>query len=288
MKKKVLKKIAVIITGNMLYSLAVALFVLPCGLITGGTTGIGLTVKYLFDTDIAGFIGVFNIAMFILGALILGKSFALTTIVSTVCYPCVLKIFQSVIGDYVITKDLMLATVFAGIMIGTGIGMVIRAGASTGGMDIPPLLLNKKFGIPVSVLLYVFDFAILLMQMIFSNIEQTLYGILMVLIYTVVLDKVLVNGKTMMQVKIISEKHEEINALIHDRLDRGTTYIRSEGGYLRKESNLVLVVLSNRELAKLSELVMDMDPEAFMIINNVNEVKGRGFTIGRKYLDFNK
>ena len=286
--KENIKKIGIILAGNALYALAVALFVLPCGLITGGTTGIGLFVRNIFDIDIAGFIGLFNVAMFILGAVVLGKVFALTTIVSTVFYPFILKIWQYIIGDYIVTKDLMLATIFAGIMIGTGIGVVIRAGASTGGMDIPPLVLNKKFGISVSLLLYLFDFIILILQMTFSNTEQVLYGILMVLIYTVVLDKVLVNGSIKMQVKIISKEYEKINDIIHEKLDRGTTYIKGEGGYLHKETVMILVVLSNRELAKLSELVMAEDKEAFMIINSVNEVRGRGFTIGRKYLDFDK
>ena len=179
--------------------------------------------------------------------------------------------------------DKMLATISGGIMIGAGLGIVIRAGASTGGMDIPPLVLNKKLGIPVSVLLYVFDFSILILQMIFSNKEQIIYGILLVLIYTVVLDKVLVMGESKMQVKIVTEKYEEMNRLIQQRLDRGSTLFYAQTGYLRNEQMVVMTVVNGRELAKLNSLVKEVDPEAFMVVGQVHEVTGRGFSIQKKY-----
>ena len=159
---------------------------------------------------------------------------------------------------------------------------MIRAGASTGGVDIPPLVLNKKLGISVSVGLYAMDFLILLGQMVFRDKEQILYGLLMVIIYTVVMDKVLVSGKSQMQVKIISNKYEEINEMIQREMDRGTTFLKSESGYLRKDSMTILTVVSNREIAKLNQKVLQIDPKAFMIINQVNEVMGRGLTLHKK------
>ena len=173
----------------------------------------------------------------------------------------------------------MLCTIFAAVAIGLGIGMVIRAGASTGGMDIPPLILNKKFGLPVSVGLYAFDFLILISQIFFRDTEKSLYGILLIMIYTVLVDKVLLLGKNQMQVKIMSDKYEEINSMIHQKLDRGTTLYQTESGYLHKKGFLVMTVVSNRELPKLNQLIMDIDPKAFMVISQVSEVKGRGFTL---------
>jgi uncharacterized membrane-anchored protein YitT (DUF2179 family) len=150
-------------------------------------------------------------------------------------------------------------------------------------MDIPPLVLNKKFGFPVAVVMYAFDFVILLSQIWFANKEQVLYGILLVFIYTVVLDKVLLLGQSRTQVKIISEKYQEINQVITRHLDRGSTLLQAQTGYLRKDSFVVLTIVSNRELHKLNELVLSVDPDAFMIINQVNEVKGRGFTMDKSY-----
>lgn len=278
-----LKNLVLIFAGNTLYALGVVMFILPGGMITGGTTGIALTVNHYFHVPISVFVFCFNLIMFIIGAVVLGKKFALTTLISTFYYPFILGILENVpaLGNF--TNDVALSTIFGGLMIGSAIGIVIRAGASTGGMDIPPLVLNKKFGIPVSVLLYVFDSSILLMQMLFSNKDQILYGILLVMIYTVVLDKVLLLGTTQTQVKVVSKKYAEINQAIISELDRGSTLIYGETGYLHQEQPLVLSVVSNRELTRLNQIVMGIDPSAFMIISKVNEVKGRGFSSQKIY-----
>lgn len=277
------KNLAMILLGNTIYCIAVVAFILPNSLITGGTTGLGLSMDHFFGIPLNVFVWIFNVAMFCLGAIVLGKAFALTTLVSSFYYPFILGIFEKMPAFANITEDKMLATVCGGIMIGVGLGVVIRAGASTGGMDIPPLVLNKKFGMPISVLLYVFDFSILIMQMLFSNKEQIIYGILLVLIYTVVLDKVLLIGESKMQVKIVSEKYEELNQLIQQRLDRGSTLLYAQTGYLRNEQLVVMTVVNSRELAKLNALVKEVDPEAFIVVGQVYEVTGRGFSIQKKY-----
>lgn len=279
-----MKKILIILAGNTLYALAVSLFILPNDLITGGTTGLALFAQHQFSIPVAMFVGVFNIIMFLIGTWSLGIKFAVTTIISTFYYPVILGIFDKLFGSRPITNDLMLATLFSALLIGAGIGLVIRAGASTGGMDIPPLVLHKKFRLPVSLTLSVFDCVILLLQMVFSNKEQILYGILLVLLYTIVLDRVLMMGHNQMQVKIISSEYEKINQVIQERLDRTTTLIPVEGGYLREKSYAVLTVVSGRELAKLNGLVLTADAQAFMIVNQVNEVRGRGFTLHKEYM----
>ncbi len=277
------KKILAVLAGNTLYALAIALFVLPTGLITGGTTGIALVVHHQWGVPISLFVGAFNIAMFVAGAMVLGKAFAFTTVISTFYYPVILGVFERLTGDELVTDDPMLAAIFAGLLIGAGIGLVIRAGASTGGMDIPPLILNKKWGLSVSLTLSAFDCIILLLQMIFADMEMILYGILLVLLYTIVLDKMLLIGKNQVQVKVISGKYKEINLAIQQKMDRGTTLFQVQGGYTHKESMAVLAVISGRELPKINELVMGIDPNAFMIINQVSEVRGRGFTLHKEY-----
>lgn len=274
-----LKKLFFVLLGNTIYCCGIVAFVLPTGLITGGTTGLGLIMNHYFGVPIELFAAIFNTIMFILAILILGKSFALTSLISTFYFPIILGILQKIEWIQTLTDDPMLCTIFAAVSIGVGVGMVIRAGASTGGMDIPPLILNKKFGLPVSVGLYAFDFLILIGQMFFRDTEKSLYGILLIMIYTVLVDKVLLLGKNQMQVKIMSDKYEEINSMIHQKLDRGTTLYRTESGYLHKKGFLVMTVISNRELPKLNQLIMDIDPKAFMVISQVSEVKGRGFTL---------
>lgn len=278
-----MKNLFMVLLGNTIYALGVVVFILPSGMITGGTTGIALAVEHFFGLPVHTFVLIFNTVMFVLGAAVLGKKFALTTLVSTFYYPIILGVFERFPVLETITSDRMLSTICSGLMIGFAIGIVIRAGASTGGMDIPPLVLNKKFGLPVSVMLYVFDFTILIAQMLFSNTEQIIYGILLVMIYTVVLDKVMLLGLSKTQVSIVSEKYEELNHLIQEKLDRGTTLIYTQTGYLREEQKMLMTVVSNRELVKLNQLVQEVDPNAFMIIGHVNEVKGRGFTTQKEY-----
>ena len=206
-------------------------------------------------------------------------------LIATFYYPFILNRLSVLVGDFIFTKDPMLCAIFAGIMIGFSLGIVIRSGASTGGMDIPPLVLQKRFKFPVSVSMYVFDVAILLSQLLFRDREKILYGIIMVMVYTVILDKMLMMGKKQVQAKIISEKYAEINIAVQEQLDRGTTLFQIEGGHLRKPSMAVITVVSGRELQKLNRIVMDTDSEAFMVVHQVGEVRGRGFTDVKRHLE---
>ncbi|MCI9568543.1 MAG: YitT family protein [Lachnospiraceae bacterium] len=281
--RKLLIQAVIIMGGLTVYALGVALFILPVDMIAAGTTGMALAAEHYWGIPLSGFVAVFNILMFILGWLELGREFALSTLIATFYYPFILDRMILLVGDNILTRDPMLCAIFSGLMIGVSLGVVIRAGASTGGLDIPPLVLKKRFGIPVSVTLYVVDFAVLLSQMTFGDKERILYGLIMVIVYTIVLDKVLLMGTRQMQVKIISDQFETISRLVQEKLDRGTTLLSIEGGHSRKKSFAVLVVVSGRELTRLNRLVMEQDDKAFMIVNQVGEVKGRGFTLTKKY-----
>lgn len=275
--------VAVVIFGNVLYAFSVKLFLLPADLMTGGTTGIGLIVNHFTGLSLSVFVLVFNILMLLVGFALLGKKFALTTVVSSFTYPIALELFDRALGDVVITSDPMLNTLFSGLGIGLTLGIVIRAGASTGGMDIPPLVLNKYFRIPVSVSLNAFDLLILAGQALYNPAEKILYGVILVLTYTVVLDKVILMGTTKTEVKIISDHATEIRQAILAQVDRGVTILYGEGGYLHEKKQIILTILSNRELPQLERLIRNLDPEAFMVVSRVTEVSGRGFSLSKHY-----
>lgn len=285
MLKKTLRNVMGILIGNTIYALAVLLFIVPNGLITGGSTGLAIAANHAFSLPITTFVSVFNLGMFVVGFLVLGKTFALTTLISTFYYPFILSVFEKTIGYTQMTSDPLLAALVGGVMIGSAIGIVIKCNASTGGMDIPPLVINKKLGIPVSVSMYAFDFIILLMQVFYTNQEMVLYGLVLVCTYTLVLDKVLMIGQSQTEVMIISKEYEQINEAIIQKLDRGTTMLRSVTGYMKNEYPVIMTVVSHRELPKLNELVLGMDEHAFMVVSKVNEVKGRGFTFKKEYIE---
>ena len=275
--------LCMVILGNVLYALTVKLFLLPAGLMTGGTTGIALMVEHLTGLPVSWFVLGFNMLMLAAGYVCLGKAFAATTVVSTFVYPLALEFFHRTLGNLTVTDDLVLCTLFSGLGIGAALGIVIRFGASTGGMDIPPLVLNRYFRIPVSVSLYVFDFIILLGQVFYNPVERVLYGILLVLIYTMVLDKLILMGTTRTEVQVVSKKAEEIRQAILEQLDRGVTMLSGRTGYLDEETQMIFSVISNRELPLAEKIIRQIDPESFMVVSRVSEVRGRGFSMNKEY-----
>ncbi len=282
-KKKLFVQALIIMAGLSLYSAGVALFILPLDMIAAGTTGMALVAQKLWGVPLSTFIAVFNVMMFVLGWAELGRDFAFSTLVATFYFPFALDSATAIVGDLVLTRDPMLCAICAGVIIGFSLGIVIKAGASTGGTDIPPLVLKKRLNIPIPVTMYVTDFVVLIAQMAFGDKERILYALVMVMVYTVVLDKVLMMGTKQIQVKIISEKFEELSAAIQEKMDRGTTLLSMEGGHTRKKTMMVLVIVSGRELNKLNSLVSEVDDKAFMIVNQVGEVRGRGFTLKKEY-----
>ena len=280
---RVLRTILALVAGNALYSLTVVLFLIPSGLITGGATGIALAANRLSGLPVSGVLLVVNVVMLVAGWILLGRRFALSTLASTFLSPLTLAVWEKLFENYVLTDDLVLSTIFAGLGIGISLGIVIRSGGSTGGMDIPPLVLQKYFHIPVAASMTVFDLVILLAQALSSPKEQVLYGIVLVFVYSIVLDKVILLGEHRTEVKIISTHTDEIRSVILSELDRGVTLLNAEGGYLRQPGQLLLTVISNRQLPRLEKMVRAIDPTCFMVVSEVTEVRGRGFSLEKDY-----
>lgn len=277
-----LMQLLMVVAGNAIYALTVKLFILPANLISCGTTGIALVVNTLTGIPLSTFILVFNIAMLAVGWLVFGKKFAMTTIFSSLFYPIALEVLNRLLGDLLITQNILLNVLFGGMGLGLSLGLVIRGGASTGGMDIPPLVLKKLFRIPVSASLWVFDFCIMLSQMTYHPLEDLLYGVILLIAISVTLNKIMLFGTSRTEVKIISTQAIAIRDAILSRVDRGCTLLHGEGGYLHQPTELILSVVSNHELPKIERLAREIDPNCFMIINRVSEVLGRGFTYSKR------
>lgn len=280
MKKRIYETIIIII-GNFILALGLCAFITPVGLITGGASGIGIAIKSLMNINISYTVYAINIIMFIIGYFYFGKKFATGTLLSTFLYPTFLAVLEKVPQLQNITNDVLLSTLYAGLCIGLGLGLVLRVGASTGGMDIPPLIINKKTGISIAWLINIFDCIILVFQVVFCpiTIEQVLYGITVVIITTIVMDKVIMLGETKVQVTIISPKWQEIRKIVFDDINRGCTLLNVTAGYYQKNQFAVMSVVSKRELHLLNEMILNIDPTAFIISNETHSVKGRGFTL---------
>ena len=282
LQKNRLLSLMQVLIGNIIYALTVKLFLLPANLISCGTTGIALVVEHLTKIPMSLFILIFNIVMLLVGWAVLGRKFAMTTILSSLFYPIALEVLNRVLGDVQITENILLNVLFAGMGLGLSLGMVIRGGASTGGMDIPPLILNKLFHVPVSASLWVFDFCIMLSQMAFHPLEDLLYGGLLLIIISITLNKVMLLGTSRTEVKIISEKALEIRDGILSQVDRGCTLLHGEGGYRQQQTEVILSIVSNHELPKIERLARSIDPACFIIVSRVTEVWGRGFSYDKQ------
>ncbi len=277
-----LLSLGLVLAGNLIYALSVKLFIIPANLISCGTNGIAFVVDHLFDISIPLFILIFNLVMLGVGWLVLGKKFAMNTLLSSLLYPLLLEVLDRTMGNVQITQQLLLNVLFGGMGLALGLGLVFRGGASTGGMDIPTLILKHRFHVPEAASLWIFDFFIMLAQLTYHPLEDMLYGILLLIAISVTLNKVMLLGTSRTEVKIISERSDEIRAGILSQVDRGVTMLRGAGGYLRQDTEVVLSVVSNHELPKIERLARQIDPNCFMIVSRVTEVWGRGFSYGKR------
>lgn len=268
-----------IVLGNFILALGVMLFISPMDFVSGGATGLGLLFEKMFGLQLSVGVGILNVIMFIIGLFVLGKRFAATTLLSTFLYPGFLAVMETMPALATLNTDPIVAAVFGGASIGIGVGLVIRMGSSTGGMDIPPIILQKYTGIAVAISMNAMDLVIMATQMPYSTPQKVMYSLLMLVVTTVVMDKVAMLGVTQTQVMVVSSKYMEINKAIHDKIDRGTTLLNATSGHLQQDQKVVMSIINNRQLHELTQVVKEVDPHAFLIVNRINEVHGNGFTI---------
>ncbi len=284
--KKTIVTTICIIFGNALLAFLVAAFIIPHDIIMGGTTGIGIVLNRLVPAvDVSVFVLILNLLMLVLGLIVLGKKFFFTTIASSVLYPLMLGAFQKIPGIETLTDDPLLAAVFAGTLMGIALGLVMRVGSSTGGMDVVNLVCAKVFHLPVAVFVYIADIVVVGGQALFSSSEKILLGILVLVLESIILDKVMIVGKAQIQVFVVSQKSDEIRKALIDSLDVGVTMMMIETGKLGMEGKGIMCVISQRRLYSVTELARSIDPSVFITITQIREVRGRGFTLEQKHID---
>ena len=283
--RKLLWTCSSILLGNLLLGFTVAAFIIPSGVIMGGATGLGLTLGHVIPLDTATLVLILNVMALILGLTALGKTFFLTTIASSLLYPIFLGIMQRIPGITTLTDDPMLASLFGGGLIGVALGLLMRVGSSSGGTDVVNLVLHKWTHMPVSVAVYVTDIVILGLQALYSNSEQILFGIVLLVVETITLDQVMLLGQSQIQLFVISSRYEEIRKKCLTELQAGITMICIETGLTGQSQRGVLCVIPPRKLYAAQELIQSVDPNAFITITQIKEVRGQGFTSERIYIE---
>lgn len=277
---KATRNILTILAGNIILMFSIAAFLEPTGIISGGTSGIGLFMQALFHFPVSVTLALVNIVCFVLGLFILGRQFAATTLLSTLISPFILHVFEGIPELASLTSDLFLSAVMAGVLAGAGVGLVMRAGASTGGLDIPPLILHKFTGLSVGNIMLIMDGMILLLQIPISNPEQILYGIVKTVLTSITLDKVLMLGAQQAQLLIISPHYEAIRSALL-RSDVGLTMIPIETGFTGDSLKAILCAIPSWKIPKTKALVAGIDPTSFILVTSTAEITGPGFTLPR-------
>ena len=279
--KEIVKTLLALLAGNLLLAFSVSAFVLPYDILSGGVAGIAVLVKPFTSISENTIITVLVVSLFLVGWAFLGKKFAVTTIMSSILYPAYLLLLDNHLQP--VEVDPLLASVFGGLIAGAGIGLVMKVGASTGGMDIPPLILQKYFGFDLGKSVIAIDALTVIAGLWIYDLQHVLIGLIYVYTSGIMISKVLTFGLIeSMSVQIISEKYEELLPLIQEKMERGVTLIHAEGGYLHQQNNVLLVVISKHQYQSLVNLIRETDPSAFVIISDVKEVQGNGFTYGTR------
>jgi uncharacterized membrane-anchored protein YitT (DUF2179 family) len=279
MKKKLMKDFLYILVGNAILCFAVAYFIIPNNVLTGGLAGIAIILKPFVSIGTSTLINILVVALFLLGFVFLGKKFAMTTIFSSILYPVILTFFTKYL--VVTTVDAVYAAIYGGLIAGIGVGLVMRVGASTGGMDIPPLILHKYTNLPISTLVFCIDFVTVLGGLFVYGLQPTLIGLFSVAATSYAIKTILTfGGKNLKSVQVISERYLEISKEIITQLDRTTTIMDAHGGFSEEEKKVLLVVIDINQYNNLIRIIDEIDNKAFVIVSDVNDVHGEGFTYG--------
>lgn len=274
-------RVLMIAAGNFLVAFGIAAFLIPCDLISGGCTGAALLINRLTGIRVSEAVFAINAVMFLFGLALLGKRFAMGTLLSSVLYPLFLRLLESAPALQGLTDDRMLSTLFAGLLVGAGIGIVFRAGASTGGTDPIPLVLNRYLGVPLTKAMYAVDLLIILAQAFFSEPEAILYGIVFVLLSSFLIGKIESAREPSVQILAISSEGSRICDTITRTCDIGATLFPIETGYGHVPQKAVMTVIRKRSVDRVRQAITAIDPCAFIQINEVSAVHGRGFTLER-------
>lgn len=277
--KESMKDILFVVLGNIILAAGVSFFIVPNNILSGGVAGIAVAIAPVINVSTTMIINGLTFILFICGILVLGKNFAIKTLLSTILYPTFVSVFSVMSETVHITSDPMIASIYGGILVGAGVGLVFKTGASTGGMDIPPLIVHKYTHIPLATLVLITDGLTVMLGLSIYGIEPALIGLMSVWTSSYMVNKMLMLGlseaKSLM---IISEKYEEILSQISSQVDRGATVINAEGGYKRDNRPVLMVVILKKQFPVVNRIITSIDPGAFVIVNDVNEVQGEGFT----------
>lgn len=275
-----LKNIIFIIIGAAIFGFGLVHFNMENNLAEGGFTGITLILFALFKIDPSITNLVLNVPLFILGWRILGRNTFIYTILGTVSVSVFLWLFQHIVHINIpLHDDLTLAALFAGVSIGVGLGIIFRFGGTTGGVDIIARLGKKYWGWSIGKTMFTFDAAVIASSLIYLDYREAMYTLVAVFVGARVIDFIQEGAYSAKAATIISDHTFEISQKIFTELDRGATVLNGRGSFTGNEKDVLYCVVARNEIFRLRQLIEQVDPHAFVAVNDVHDVLGEGFTL---------
>ena len=275
---KTVKEVVMIMVGTSIYAFGLVYLNIANHLAEGGVSGITLILRALFGIDPAYSTLLINIPLILIGGKILGKRSLAYTVLGTVSLSAFLWIWQRVPLQINLQHDLLIVSLLAGLIAGTGSGLVYRMGGTTGGSDIIARILEKNYGISMGRSLLVLDVIVLLASLTYIDLKRMMYTLIVSYVFSRVIDSILDGGYSAKGILVVSNKNEEIAPLLMTGLERGVTFLSGEGGFSGNSKKIIYMVVSSSELNEVKRIVHEIDEKAFLSIINVHEVEGEGFT----------
>lgn len=265
-----------IILGSFIGALGLSMFLVPNKLAAGGVSGIAVVLHHLFKMPVGWTMLALNVPLFLTAVALLGKNVGIKTLIGGLLF----SVFTEITAGFPVpTQDLILSTVYGGIVLGVGLGTVFRARASTGGTDLASMILHHFVpSISVGQGILIIDFFVIILSGLAFNWELAMYAWISLFISSKVIDIIQEGFNFAKAVYIVSDKAEEVSDKILTEMDRGVTLFSAKGGYSRQDKNVLLCVITRFEVSKLKSVVHETDPRAFVIIHDVHEVLGEGFS----------
>lgn len=280
LKQIKIRNILAIMVGAAIYSFGLVHFNMQNALGEGGFSGITLIFYFTLGWDPALLNLLLNVPMFILGWRLLGKKAFIYTVIGTISVSIFLKVFQVYQYEIHLENDLFLVSLFAGVFVGIGLGIVFRFGGTTGGVDIIARLAQKYFGWSIGKTMFMFDaIVILLSWLTFLDARTMMYTLVAVFVGARVIDFVQDGAYAARGALIISQNPSAIADMISRRMQRGVTYLQGQGHFTKQDKEVLYCVVSRNELVRLKTIIHEVDPNAFVSFFEVHDVAGEGFTL---------
>jgi len=269
-----IKDYVLIVVGTFLTALAFNFFLIPHKIAPGGLSGIGTVVYYLCRIPVGVTMLVLNVPLFIIAIKELGKDFGFKTFLATV----LLSVFTDFVKVPSLTDDSILASIYGGVLMGIGLGLVFQGNATTGGTDLFAMIVHKFFPLlGVGWILFVVDFLVVITAAIVFGPSQALYALVSLYLSARVIDLMLEGLNSAKAFIVISDHADEISHRIMTNMDRGVTFLEGRGAYTMQRKNVILCVVNRAQVVQLKAIVNEVDPLAFVLVTDVREVMGEGF-----------